>query len=272
VTWRRPESGSCATPNEPASNIESDAALPYNFSPPPTWRALVATQTQGQDGGVPHYAADVGCGPGQFLPELHDVIGGDVIGLDISAHMLRTARDRFGCQFALVQANACGLPLKPGSCGLVLHRYLLHHLRAPQDAVAEASRVLARGGYLVVESSNPEWLRDRPEYRDFPRVAMIDLSRWPPIQRIIRWMRDARLDFSSHIEVHLTRDVVTKAVYLARLDTWMKVGGGTSFWQFFNATERSQFVGAEVGRLKNTSDRTLIPIPSDGMLLVGRKF
>lgn len=258
--------------SQPASNLESDIALPYNFSPPPTWRALVATQTQGRDDCLPPYAADVGCGPGRFLPELHDLVGGDVIGLDISAHMLVSARERFGGQFALVQADARGLPLKPRSCGLVLHRYLLHHLRAPQDAVTEASRVLARGGYLVVESSDPEWLRNRAEYRDFPRVAMTDLSRWPPLSQIIGWMRDAQLDFSAHIEVHLTRDIVTKTTYMTRLDTWKTVGGGTSFWQLFDATERSQFVSAEVERLAKTADTSLIPIPSDGMLVVGRKL
>lgn len=254
-----------------ALNHESGATLPYNFPPPASWRTLVAAQIQRPKDSHPSCAADVGCGPGRFLPELHDLVGGEVIGVDTSAEMLLTARERYGGRFLFARANACELPLRPESCGLVLHRYLLHHLRAPQKAVGEASKVLARGGYLIVETSDPEWLRDRPEYRDFPRVAKNDLSRWPSVSRIVNWMRDARLDCSSHVEVHLTRDFVTKATYMDRLHRWMEFGGGTSFWKMFNSTERSQFVSTEIKRLAQTANTALVPIPSDGILVVGQK-
>jgi SAM-dependent methyltransferase len=92
--------------------------------------------------------ADVGCGTGIVTVRLVRP-GRSVIGIDRSPGMASVAEQRLPGRIAL--GDVTRLPLASGSVDVVTMVWLLH-LLSPADsvaAVAEASRVLRRGGLLI---------------------------------------------------------------------------------------------------------------------------
>lgn len=75
-------------------------------------------------------------------------LGHAYVGLDISAGLLRSARQRFAEleEAALVAGDATRTPFQEGTFGGVFCVATLHHLPDPQAGVREMMRVLASGG------------------------------------------------------------------------------------------------------------------------------
>ncbi|GAA1657606.1 class I SAM-dependent methyltransferase [Saccharothrix algeriensis] len=97
--------------------------------------------------------ADVGCGTGRALPALRAAVGpgGTVLGIDVTAEMLTTARDLGRAAGAyLVLADARHLPLPDAALGAVFAAGLLNHLPDARAGLAELARVTAAGGRLVL--------------------------------------------------------------------------------------------------------------------------
>jgi SAM-dependent methyltransferase len=93
---------------------------------------------------------DLGCGPGQTTAFLHGC-GVSVRGLDISAELLREARQRHpGIQFE--QGDMLALPLADNSLAGVIAFYAIVHLSPAglRRALAEMHRVLRPGGRLLL--------------------------------------------------------------------------------------------------------------------------
>ena len=101
---------------------------------------------------------DVGTGTGRLLELLAPRIGIG-LGVDASRAMLALARVRLAdaafahCQFRL--ADMCAMPLADASFDLVVLQMVLHYAETPALVVAEAARVLAPGGRLVVVDLAP---------------------------------------------------------------------------------------------------------------------
>jgi SAM-dependent methyltransferase len=94
--------------------------------------------------------ADVGCGNGVYLAELaRRGQAGNLIGVDMSAGMLRAARQR-AHDAALIAADATALPFRDSSIDLTLAMHMLYHVREPGLAARELRRVTRPGGRLVV--------------------------------------------------------------------------------------------------------------------------
>lgn len=99
---------------------------------------------------------DVATGTGLVAREAVGILGGaaDVVGLDLSAGMLRQARAAL--PIALVQARAEALPLADASVDLVTMGYALRHVPDLVRAFAEFRRVLRPGGrVLLLEIDQP---------------------------------------------------------------------------------------------------------------------
>jgi ubiquinone/menaquinone biosynthesis C-methylase UbiE len=108
---------------------------------------------------------DIGTGTGRML-ELFGRHARDALGVDRSPEMLRLARAKLSGRgnIELRQADLHRLPLGDGAADVAILHQVLHFVEAPERAVAEASRVLGRGGRLLVADFAPhgrEELRSR---------------------------------------------------------------------------------------------------------------
>ncbi|MER7080328.1 Methyltransferase domain-containing protein [Saccharopolyspora kobensis] len=92
--------------------------------------------------------ADIGCGTGRAVGELRER-GVAAIGLDVDRDMLATARERLpGVDFRLADAGA--LPFADGELAGYRAERVFHAIADPAAALAEARRVLAPGGRIVL--------------------------------------------------------------------------------------------------------------------------
>ncbi|HET7316184.1 MAG TPA: metalloregulator ArsR/SmtB family transcription factor [Sphingomicrobium sp.] len=95
---------------------------------------------------------DIGTGTGRMI-ELFGPRATEAIGIDRSSDMLRLARAKLesaGVRSSLRQGDMYALPLADEVADCVIIHQVLHYAHAPADAIAEAARVLAPGGTLLV--------------------------------------------------------------------------------------------------------------------------
>ncbi len=126
---------------------------------------------------------DLGAGTGRMLTLL-GVRSTRALGLDLSQQMLNIARLNVGeaglsvCELRHGDIFATGLPA--GSADLVTVHQVLHYLGDPAAAVAEACRLVAPAGRLLIVDFAPhtlEFLREQHQHR---RLGFSDeeMSRW----------------------------------------------------------------------------------------------
>ncbi|HVH26308.1 MAG TPA: metalloregulator ArsR/SmtB family transcription factor [Vicinamibacterales bacterium] len=112
---------------------------------------------------------DLGCGTGQVASALAPFVA-RIIAVDGSSAMLQAARKRLH-RFDNVELRRGELealpidPVSPGGDGALdaaMLMLVLHHVAEPARALAEAARVLKRGGRIVIADMLPH---DRENYR-----------------------------------------------------------------------------------------------------------
>jgi SAM-dependent methyltransferase len=133
---------------------------------------------------APGPVLELGCGTGRVtLPAAR--AGRQVIGIDLSAPMLRRARTRIrrarlGRRAALVRGDIRALPFADGRFSLVAAPYgVLQSLLRDRDLASSlqaVARVLAPGGRLVIDL-----VADLPAWREYR--ARTRLSGWRPGRR-----------------------------------------------------------------------------------------
>jgi ArsR family transcriptional regulator len=95
---------------------------------------------------------DIGTGTGRMI-ELFGPRASQAIGIDRSSEMLRLARVKLeaaGIHSSLRQGDMYALPLDDGTADSIIIHQVLHYAHSPAAAIAEAARVLAPGGSLLV--------------------------------------------------------------------------------------------------------------------------
>lgn len=96
---------------------------------------------------------DVGCGTGIFTTRMHDVLGADVIGCDLSEGMLAQARER-STSVEWIQSDVTRLPIGDASVDAAVCTEAFHWFDQPA-ALAELARVVRPDGLLLVAMINP---------------------------------------------------------------------------------------------------------------------
>lgn len=120
---------------------------------------------------------DLGTGTGRMLQVLGPDAG-EALGLDNSHEMLAVARanlKRWGldnCQ--LRQGDILALPLVYGTFDAVVVHQVLHFLDRPWSAIAEASRVLAPGGRLLIVDLSPHAVEELRDVHAHRRLGFAD--------------------------------------------------------------------------------------------------
>jgi len=108
---------------------------------------------------------DIGTGTGRMI-ELFGAKADSALGVDRSPEMLRLARAKLagsGLEAAeLRQGDMYALPLPSNSVDTIIIHQVLHYAQQPAAAVAEAARLLAPGGRIVIVDFAPH---DREELR-----------------------------------------------------------------------------------------------------------
>lgn len=119
---------------------------------------------------------DIGTGTGRMI-ELLGPHARHATGVDRSPEMLRLARSRLdgsnAAHHQLLQGDVTDLPLPGSSADTVIIHQVLHYLPAPEQAIAEAARLLGEGGYLLVADFAPH---DHEELRTQDAHARLGFS------------------------------------------------------------------------------------------------
>jgi ubiquinone/menaquinone biosynthesis C-methylase UbiE len=136
---------------------------------------------------------DIGTGTGRML-ELFGEQAESAIGVDRSSEMLRLARVKLArkeLQHAeLRQADMFSLPLPDGSADVVIIHQVLHYAQAPEAAIAEAARLLAPRGRLLVIDFGPH---DKEELRSKHAHVRLGFSD----EQIAGWFSEAGLQMAA---------------------------------------------------------------------------
>lgn len=117
---------------------------------------------------------DIGTGTGRMI-ELFAPVARHAIGVDRSPEMLRLARAKLGGRLAceLRLADVSALPLGDASADTVILHQVLHFIPAPEAALAEAARLVAPGGRILIADFAPH---EREELRTQDAHARLGFS------------------------------------------------------------------------------------------------
>jgi len=92
-----------------------------------------------------------GCGLGHLLSQLGGAF--KTYGVDVNTWALTQVKGT-APQAMLSYATAEQLPFKDGSFNIILSKHVVEHLENPYNAISEISRLLAKGGILILATPN----------------------------------------------------------------------------------------------------------------------
>ena len=150
---------------------------------------------------------DIGTGTGRMI-ELFGPAANSALGVDRSPEMLRLARVKLteaGIPTTeLRQGDMYALPLPPGSADTVIIHQVLHYAQQPGAAIAEATRLLAPGGRLLIIDFAPH---EREELRTRDAHARLGFAD----EAVLKWMDRAGL--TGRVVEHLEGGELTVTIW-----------------------------------------------------------
>ncbi|TFI58788.1 metalloregulator ArsR/SmtB family transcription factor [Sphingomonas parva] len=150
---------------------------------------------------------DIGTGTGRMIA-LFGPAASQALGVDRSPEMLRLARVKLaeaGLPAAeLRQGDMYALPLAESSADTVILHQVLHFAQQPETAVAEAARLLAPGGRLLVVDFAAH---EREELRTRDAHARLGFSD----EAMLRYLQNAGLD--ARVIEHLEGGELTVTIW-----------------------------------------------------------
>jgi ubiquinone/menaquinone biosynthesis C-methylase UbiE len=135
---------------------------------------------------------DVGCGTGRAVAELAER-GARALGVDLDPEMLAAARARFS-GIDVRSADATDLPLGDGEAQGYRADKVFHILPEPDKALAEARRVLAPGGRIVLVGQDWDTMVVDSALGELTRRIVVARADTIPHPRIARGYRNLLLD------------------------------------------------------------------------------
>ncbi|MFG0331458.1 MAG: metalloregulator ArsR/SmtB family transcription factor [Phycisphaerales bacterium] len=107
--------------------------------------------------------ADLGCGTGELTAKLAPHVR-KVLAVDMSSAMLDAARNRLAevSNVFFHEADLLELPFPEGAADAAVISLVLHHIEDPEQAIAEAGRIVKSGGRMLIIDMLEH---DRDEYR-----------------------------------------------------------------------------------------------------------
>jgi SAM-dependent methyltransferase len=187
-------------------------------------------------GRPPGHVLDLGCYDGQLIASVVQPRDGErIFGLDVAQGPLGSARAR-GVLVARAQVER-PLPFADGTFGAVVAAEVIEHVFDTQSVLAEMSRVLAPGGWLLITTPNLVALSGR---------AKLLLGKSPANVEV-----DAGPGTSGHIR-YFTFDTLERLLREAGLEPlgrWTNV----AHFSVLGSSER-------VGRLRPSLGHTLISV------------
>ncbi|MEM6461891.1 MAG: metalloregulator ArsR/SmtB family transcription factor [Pseudomonadota bacterium] len=168
---------------------------------------------------------DLGTGTGRIL-QLFATLYRRGIGVDASRDMLAVARSNLedaGISHASVRhADILNMQLERGSFDLITIHQVLHFLQNPEEAIAEAARMLSPGGRIIIVDFAPhdfEYLRDEHAHL---RLGL-------DTETVSSWLTMAGLTVERVIDLNPGDDVtkgLTVTIWLARDPRLLVAGEG----------------------------------------------
>lgn len=198
---------------------------------------------------------DVGCGTGRAVAELAEH-GAYAVGVDLDPIMLAAARSRFP-DIDVRVADATELPVGDGQ----VHGYradkVYHVLADPHAALAEARRILAPGGRIVLLGQDWDTIVIDSDQPDVTRRIVHARADTIPHPRIARAHRNLLLDAGFlDVDVEIHTAIFTDATMLPIL-----VGHATAARQSgaISGDEADNWVSEQTRR--GQDERLLVAIP-----------
>ncbi|MFH1559794.1 MAG: methyltransferase domain-containing protein [Chloroflexota bacterium] len=118
-----------------------------------------------------HRVADIGCGPGYFAVPLAKYVNqGKLYALDMREEMLEACRQRLSAvhlsNVEVLHYGAKKLPLDNDSVDGAFMAFVLHKAGDKEGLLAEAQRLLERGGWLAVLEWYKQAMEEGPPLED----------------------------------------------------------------------------------------------------------
>lgn len=134
---------------------------------------------------------EVGCGTGNYIVAIQELVGCSCWGIDPSNEMLSMAGARSG-QIHLQRGQAEDLDFPSSSFDFVFSADVIHHVGDRGQFFREAWRVLRHGGRMCTVTDSEWIIRHRqPLSAYFPQTVAVDLARYPRINDLRASMQKA---------------------------------------------------------------------------------
>ncbi len=160
----------------------------------------------------PGRLVDLGSGTGTML-RLFAGRAEHMIGIDRSPEMLRYARSMLAeegiTNAELRQGDINGLDLPAGSANIVILHQVLHYAQHPAAFIAEAARLLAPGGRLLVVDLARHEREDLRKHHAHARLGFAD-------EEVLAWFKAAGL--AGQVADHLDGGALTVTIWSAEPD------------------------------------------------------
>ena len=181
---------------------------------------------------------DVGCGTGNYLLALSEMVGCECWGVDPSEGMLTEARRRLtGAHLIRASAENTGLPA--GQFNLALVVDVVHHLVDRLGSFRECFRILRPNGKLFLATESAEMIRRRePHATYFPEAVEIELARYPSVIALRSELAAAGFGEVQELEVQLPAELSDIEPYRTKAHSSLQLMSDSAFTAGIERLER----------------------------------